>query len=56
MNRYGVLTKDAQGNYRVTITNNQEAAEALRDRLDAAGAESYGIIRVVSEADAKVKA
>jgi hypothetical protein len=52
--RYGVLTQDADENFRVTIVDDIDTANRLCGRIDAAGGDAKKIVRVVSEADAKV--
>lgn len=52
MSKTAVITMDDQGNYQVTICASQDAASALRDRMDDRGVETYGTARVVSEKEA----
>jgi len=47
--KYGVLFQDSEGNYEVVVVASQDAATALRDRMDERGVESYGTVRVVTE-------
>ena len=47
--KYGVIVEGPEGNYQVIIVSSQDAATALRDRLDAKMIETFGTMRVVTE-------
>ena len=49
--KHGILVKDDQGNMDVVVCNSRTRAEALREVIEEAGIETFGIVRIVSFVD-----
>ena len=49
--KHGILVKDDQGNMDIVVCKSS-VAEQFRDNLERLGIETYGLLRVVTYADA----